>query len=214
MSRLLELVHVRPAADLGGGPPGARQGAEVPGFGMRCQEELQWCWAAVTQSIEELRGARLSQSEIASRHIDPNGDGLVCAHPLGAGGSGSRCHGCHADCGDPHSLGFVLDERGRLAPGGAVQELASFDEIRTAVDARRPLPVRIEWGGRRGHFVCVTGYAVDGAGARWVTVHDPLIPNVNAGPADDQDLRYSTFSTGYPATSGGTGVPNFTYKVQ
>lgn len=214
MTRLLDLKHLRSASDLGGGPAPSQVTGTVASFAMETQQEQQWCWAAVTQSVERWRGNAITQSEIASFHIDPLAAGLICSHPLGGTGSGTLCKGCQADCGDPHSLTQVLDGRGRLTPNGATNNAPSFAEVRKSIDADRPLPVRIEWGGGKGHFVCVTGYAVDGAGIEWVTVHDPLLPGINAGAADDRDLRFATFVTAYPSTSGASGVPNFHYEVQ
>src|SRR5438132_961732 len=107
---------------------------------METQEEPQWCWAAVTQSVERWHGNSVSQPEVASFHINA-GAGPICSRPLSPGGSGSQCTGCTADCGDPHRLSAVLDGRNRLALGGVIALPPSFVEIRQAVDAQRPLPV-------------------------------------------------------------------------
>lgn len=212
MSELLTLKHLKLPTDAGGAQP-ARSSNDVRNFSMETQEEPEWCWAAVTQSVEGWGGNTVSQPEVASFHVN-SGAGLICARPLSPAGSGSRCAGCTADCAEPHRLSVVLDERSRLAAGGAVQILPSFNDIQQAVDAQRPLPVRINWSGGHGHFVCVTGYAIDSAGMQWVTVHDPLLPGVDSGPADNQDLRYSSFATAYPSTNGATGTPNFRYEVK
>jgi hypothetical protein len=223
MSELLALRHLKVPGDAGAPPRGLvadvggaqpeQEGKDITDFSMDTQQEQEWCWAAVTQSVERWRQRPVSQPEVASHHINA-GAGLICARPLSPAGSGSLCAGCQADCADPHSLGIVLNERGHLTPGGAVNAPVSFQDIRTAVDANKPLPVRIEWGGGQGHFICVTGYAVDAAGVEWVTVYDPLLPGVDSGPADNQDLRYNDFAGAYPSTNGTTGRPNFRYKVQ
>ena len=188
--------------------------ATVASFQMACQEETQWCWAAVTQAVERLSSSSFSQSEIASRHIDPTGGGLVCVHPLIANPpQGALCHTCHAGCSSPHSLGKILGERGRLA-GDPLAGPPSFDEIVAAISTDlRPLPVRISWPGDSGHFICVTGYSVDAAGVRRVTVVDPLHPNIGAAVADAQDLRFETFLEAYPAGDGTSGKPNFRYRI-
>jgi hypothetical protein len=191
---------------------------------MTCQEEEQWCWAAVTQLVDRWHSSvhdpqnldGVSQSEIASHHIKPNG-GLVCSTPLGPG-IGSTCSSCGRGCGGPHLLSEVLKGRSALAkpPRNAPP---TFIDVRLAIDADRPLPVRIDWGAatkNAGHFVCVVGYLEDASGVQWVEVFDPLSPALRAGPADTLTMRFEDFVAveRYAAPSGSGGTVNYTYEVQ
>lgn len=214
LPRFLALSATAQIADAGGASAGTQYSDKVRQFTMTCQEELQWCWAAVTQSVEAWGGSAQSQSEIASFHIDPNAAGLVCVHPLDPAVPGGVCTPCQRGCGGPHSLGRVLAQRSRLAGDGAITGVPAFQQIVDAINAQRPLPVRINWGNGDGHFICVTGYAVDGDGNQWVAVYDPLTPGVGAGAADEQELRYETFANAYPSSDGSVGRPNFRYEVQ
>jgi hypothetical protein len=101
-----------------------------------------------------------------------------------------------------------------LRPGGATNAPPAFDEIVDAISSQRPLPVRIDWNGSDGHFVCVTGYAIDGDGGERVTVHDPFVPGVGQGPVEDQDMPFEAFLTAYASQAGNDGTPNFKYEVQ
>lgn len=200
--------------DIGGSQPAPQSSGDVLNFSMKCQEEDQWCWAAVAQAVEAWGSRQFSQSEIASRHIDPASAALVCAHPLNLNTpGGSTCQPCGSGCGGPHSLGSVLAERARLV-GSAVPNAPSFTEIKNAISGNRPLPIRISWSGGGGHFICITGYAVDATGVEWVTVVDPLHPSVGAPNADPQDLRYDIFVSAYPAGDGSSGRPNYLYWIK
>jgi hypothetical protein len=186
---------------------------QVFGFSMTCQQEDQWCWAAVTQAVERWRGAEVSQSRVASHHIAP-GQGLVCSTPLpGVGGqSCGHCDGS-AGCGDPHFLSKVLEGRGRLAANGATNHVPPFETIVEAIDDQRPLPVRIGWNGVSGHFICVAGYRITSSGTARVILYDPLWPGRRAGAAAVIEMDYDAFATDYDAASGNNGVPNYSYEV-
>jgi hypothetical protein len=214
MNALPQFLTPTPVA---GAPAIAAQAASaangVTGFSMTCQQENFWCWAAVTQAVELWRGRQVTQSQIASDHIAPGG-GLVCATPLPAAGNGQSCGQCDgpAGCGDPHFLSAVLKGRGRLAANGATQQPPTFGGIVAAIDAQRPLPVRINWPDDGGHFICVTGYRRSG-GALYVTVHDPLYPGLDAGAAIPLEMPFDAFSVNYSDMSGSGGVPNYNYEV-
>ena len=208
------LAQVGPAA---GGPNGAGAGAarrnRVNAF-MTCQEADLWCWAAVTQTVEGLRGTTVAQSDIATDHVANGQPGKVCAtaDPVDANmGCGNPCSGA---CNSPHFLSRVLDERGRLVskrPG-----LPAFQDVVDAIDSSKPLPVRIQINTRTGggHFICVIGYSDDGAGNQFVEVLDPMIPGVGLGPAGVHNVPFASFVGGSYTVSGDPGTPNFIYDVQ
>lgn len=212
MPSFLATMPILETVDLGGAHP--ISAGSVAGFNMACQEEAQWCWAAVIQSLESLVGNDVSQSEVASRHIDVEGEGLICEHPLPTHDPlRMTCTTCKAGCSEPHSLGAILAERNLLI-GDALVGPPTFDEIVRAITIdRRPLPVRVNWSGDQGHFICVTGYTVDAAGIQRVTVFDPLLPAIGAPVADPQDLRFDDLLNAYPAGDGSTGTSNYRYRV-
>jgi Papain-like cysteine protease AvrRpt2 len=202
-----------------GGQPGIATSGSSAVLPIRlvCQEEGQWCWAAITQAVEDWRGSVVSQSEVASHHIAPDG-GLVCATPLGDAG-GQSCAACAEGCGDAHYLSAVLAERNRLK-SSPINNPPTFNAIRRAIDVdRRPIPLRIDWGAaanNSGHFVCVVGYKVDGTGKRWVSVFDPLSPGVGEGATEPLTMRFADLvgNATYAASSGSGGSVNYMYEVQ
>lgn len=209
------LLPVPVAGPDAGGAADTVRTNRVASFSMTCQQEDFWCWAAVAQAVERWVGTEVTQSTVASDHIAP-GQGLVCATPLSDAGGGQSCGECTdtpGGCGDAHFLSAILRGRQRLAPNGATQEVPSFETIVTAIDAQRPLPVRIHWPNGDGHFVCVTGYRIDSAGDGHVTVHDPLSPRIDGGPVEVIHMPYDAFSTAYSAPSGDQGFPNYHYEV-
>lgn len=205
--------------DGGGGQPAIAAGGSSADLAIRlvCQEEGQWCWAAVTQAVEDWRGSAVSQSEVASHHIAPDG-GLVCAAPLGAAG-GQVCAACAVGCDDAHFLSAVLGERDRLR-SAPINDAPTFKAIREAIYVdQRPIPLRIDWGAdtnHSGHFICVVGYKVDGAGKQWVRVFDPLSPGIGEGETEPLTMRFSDLVgvASYVASSGSGGSVNYTYEVQ
>ena len=200
-------------SDAGGGNGSDQRNSRVP---LRMDRQLEdlWCWAAVTQCIERWKGQEVDQSEVASFHIDPVSPRLVCVHPLAAHESDQICSGQGCDgssgCGDAHSLRAVLTERQRLSKAAA--DPPSFDLIAQTIDSGRPVPVRIRWNEREGHFVTVWSYRVDAAGTQWVDVLDPLL-GVVGGPADSVPLRFRDFQQRYPSTGGDVGAPNWYYEL-
>lgn len=211
MSDFLAPAIVLGPSELGAGLPGTPP-KKVSPISMICQEDQQWCWASVTQAVEDWKSNSVDQAHIASNHITP-GNLLTCTLPLSVGGA--SCLPCGQGCGGPHYLSHVLDERGDLAAGGAQNKVVDFNDVRTSVDANKPLPLRINWSSdNSGHFICVIGYQVDGDGTQRVIVFDPLIPGVGAGSADEQSMTFDTLSTAYPSTGGATGIPNYIYLVR
>jgi hypothetical protein len=194
----------------------APQRGELAGFSLTCQEEDNWCWAAVSQAVEAFGRRRVSQESVASDHIQASGRAFTCAPPnrteTTAGACGSS--GCDTACNGPHSLGRVLNERSLLSSYITQGAPILFDQLVHEITARgRPVPCRIEWGGGWGHFVCVFGWATDTAGNRYVTVHDPLHPGKNAGPAHRREIRYDDFCNRY-ALGLSVGTNNYAYAVR
>ena len=198
---------------LGDAADAASRSNQVRGFSMTCQQEDLWCWAAVTQAVERWASNEVSQSMIASDHV-ANGEGLICATPLEEDDGGQDCGVCLSPlpgCGGLHSLRCIWEGR---APQRLVRVFkeVDFEDIVGAIDDQRPLPVRIEWHTEGGHFICVTGYRVT-ATDRYVTIHDPMVPRVNGGRAEDIEMSWDGFSTEYRGASGDMGQPKQCYEV-
>ena len=124
-------------------------------FTMQHQQELQWCWAAVSVSV--------------SLHYDPQGDWTQCRM---AGSELDRdcCRdGSSSACDRPHPLDPALSRAGVLErmERGSV----AFEAVRQEIDAGRPLAWRIGWRLGGGHFAVIEACGMPSG--PWVAVDDP-----------------------------------------
>ena len=123
-------------------------------FQLEPQKLDQWCWAAVSLSVQRYfsGGNGSSQCEIAHDvlHMD-------CCRDSGP-------------CNRPAFLEDALDAvRVRHDPfAGSL----SFAQIKQQIDDGLPICVRIGWFGGGGHFVIIRGYR-DPAGAEILNIADP-----------------------------------------
>ena len=129
-------------------------------FQMKKQIEDQWCWAAVSMSVDHYfsPSSTLSQCLIAREVLRPR---ACCADPDA--------------CNTPARLRDALQAIRR--PFEVRRGPLSFDEVRTQIDAQLPVCVRIGWSRGGGHFVVISGYHVSPSGAKFVKVEDPLFPS-------------------------------------
>ena len=203
-------TFLQPAAhsqtsDLGGGPSDAQlsEARAVESFEMICQEDEQWCWAAVTQAVERWHNTTVSQTDVASYHagtdakVPPPND---CEDRL-----------CGLGPSNTHRLSKVLSERKLL--GKVTQSAPRFEDIKRVIGEQRPLPVRIKWNGDGGHFLCISGYSEDSKGRQRVKVHDPLVPGVRQGSVDVQTIPFQKFVEKYGEQRGQNGTPDLFYEV-
>lgn len=181
---------------------------------MECQTADFWCWAAVTQCINSYLKPvpSLSQAEIASDHV-----GTQCSpedDPFDVPTCGQSP--CGGPCNSPHRLSEVLRSQGHTVSAIPTdRNPLTFSEVVQQIDGGRPLPLRIEIPKRTngGHFVCIIGYADDGAGNEFVAILDPLVPGKNLGRADVRDIPFEMLIAGnYPLRSE-IGIPNYKYYI-
>lgn len=213
LGRLTPLPARRAAAE----PLGVGSNGDLATYGMTCQEQSNWCWAAVTQAVLAARSVSETQEAVATGHIQASGRPQGCAPPndgvVGAGACGMGVT-CTTPCNGPHSLGAVLGERqllqGYLSQGAAV----SFAQVVSEISQRRkPVPCRIDWNGAGGHFVTIIAWRETANGQRFVTVLDPLVPGLRAGAASRREIAFGDFIARYQSGSGGVGTNNYAYAV-
>ncbi|MBD8700595.1 MULTISPECIES: papain-like cysteine protease family protein [unclassified Sphingomonas] len=189
------------SSDRGGAPSGTEH--VVPGFELVCQEQTNWCWAAVTQAVERLDHNPVEQADIATDHIARSrpDEGCDVFDPADVEERACAEASCDAHCNSPHSLTAILNERGRLRENGGLGRI-SFSALKAEIMAGRPVPCRIAWQTGGAHFVCVAGVSDGGAGKRFVHVYDPLFPGLAQGRADRLTMRFDTFRDGYADRTG------------
>ncbi|MCX6624929.1 MAG: C39 family peptidase [Acidobacteria bacterium] len=135
---------------------------------MQRQEKSEWCWAAVSVSVD--------------RFFRPNSRHTQC-DIAGAALGRSCCDGARPapsdSCNTPHALHPVLGRFHLLAADPIVKPL-TFNQVRTEIDAGRPVCVLIKWldnNGQvtdRGHFIALDGYRVTPAQKMFVSITDPM----------------------------------------
>jgi hypothetical protein len=127
-------------------------------FNMQPQQESEWCWAAVTSSIDQYfnAGSAWSQCLLANNQLQQT----------------SCCvNGASAQCNCPWYLDRSLALVSRLR--SYVQAVAPFAGVQQEINQNDPLGVRIGWSGGGGHFVVIYGYD-DSTATAYVLVADPI----------------------------------------
>jgi hypothetical protein len=124
-------------------------------FEIETQKQDQWCWAAVSVSIEKyFEGERaLSQCEMAHRVL------------------GVDCCASAISCNKAAHLQKALSEIHKLRDDALPGSL-SFTETKQEIENGMPIGVRIGWFGGGGHFVVIRGYRESG-GEELVSIADP-----------------------------------------
>jgi hypothetical protein len=149
-------------------------------FLMERQQQSNWCWAANAVSVARYyNGASTwSQCGVANSQL-------------------SRTDCCGTGAGGACNVASVLDGPLRVVShfNRMVGATISYTDMRTEIDAGRPLCVRQAWSGGGAHFLAILGYHAN-AGGEWVLVDDPIF-----GP---QDVLYTTLVAGYQTTGSWT----------
>jgi hypothetical protein len=166
----------------------------------------------VIQYIFAVRGNSVDQQKVATNHVQRNGRNHDCAIPHRRK-VGGRCRdgGCDGACNAQHTLRILLSENGLFGGYLSERRAPTFDEIQGEINDGRPVACRVKWSNEAGHFVLVTGWTVDAAGARMVHVRDPgSAPR--GQPIGEQMMPHSKFASDY-RLSALRGVINYSYKV-
>jgi hypothetical protein len=143
--------------------PDTRSGTGVQNgsFDMEHQEEGNWCWAAVSASVDRYfdPAKALAQCAIASKVLAVKD----CCYDKDAHNEGAALE---------DALGAVNRQRGE-AQSGSIK----FEKLQSEIDSEMPVCVRIGWTKGGAHFVSLYGYRIWDSGARTIEVGDPWYGN-------------------------------------
>ncbi len=147
--------RVKPGAQAGYQPLALRQ------FHLQKQKMTNWCWAAVSVSVERFFDpeSHLRQCDMIER-VGPKLQGC-CADPTPGG------------CDKTALLQDALRDRIQQAQKGPL----GFDKVQEQIDSQLPVCARIGWDGgseKAGHFVVIAGYGRSPNGQALVHVLDPF----------------------------------------
>ena len=131
-------------------------------FRIQKQEQLNWCWAAISASIAVYYKDPQWQQQCTV--VDAVLKSVI-------GGANCCSAGASVPCNIPWDLRQALLRTGHLEKpiNGAI----SFEVVTAEVESRRPLACRIFGPGPIAHFVAIIGCARSSVGQQWVTIADP-----------------------------------------
>jgi hypothetical protein len=154
-------------------------------FSMQAQTESNWCWAATSTSVSHYYwyGSPWTQCRVACAELNLK---TCCQLPA------------PDDCNVPWYLANALARTHNLV---SVSGPIGFDQVRTEIDAGRPVGARIGWNGGGGHFMVIYGYN-RGPTDQYFDIDDPIYGKSH--------LKVSDFSTNYQ----GSGTWTHAYITQ
>lgn len=167
-------------------------GAITVALNMQHQERSEWCWAAVSVSVDHFfhPSSVENQCQIAGTELS-----LQCC----AGNQPAQSPGCNV----PFELNTALDRLHLLAAPPVLKPM-SFADIQKEINGSRPICALIKWLDKngqptnRGHFIAISGYRVTAAEKQFVSIADPLY--------GASEIDYTEFSNPHGGYRDGVGL--------
>ena len=152
-------------------------------FTMQTQQQSQWCWAAVSVSV--------------NLYYHPASGQTQCAVANTALGQTTCCaDGSTAQCNQPWFLDQALQIVANL--NALTSGKIALTSIKAEINQCRPFCLRIAWNGGGGHFVTVYGYS-----RKLIDIGDPWYGN--------SIVSYDSFPSTYQG--GGAWTDSYTTKA-
>lgn len=129
---------------------------------MRHQLKSEWCWAAVSQSVDQFfpGGSNLTQCQIVTA-TRRDLHGLDC------------CASADPKCNQPYYLQAGLKKVRRLAEDPISSGL-SLTDLKKHLSAGNPVCAMIQWRSKGAHFILISGCRTTPSGTAVVSLEDPL----------------------------------------
>jgi len=169
--------------------------ARCSGLTVEHQQQTQWCWAAVSNSVSHYydAGSTWTQCTIVNAEL---------------GQTGCCTNGATAACNKSWYLNNALTRVGCLL--SMASGTLSFSMVKSLINSARPPCARQGWSGGGGHFMAIVCYfqgllgLIAGAGstAKRLRISDPWY--------GDSVLDYDVFVSGYQ----GSGTWTHSYRTQ
>lgn len=155
-------------------------------FPMEQQQEPDWCWNAVSVSV--------------NKYFNPDSGLTQDAFAVKALGVPIE------EADQPFYLSTALTDL-KLLNGSPLEGFLSFSDIQAQLDANLPVCVKIAWDEGGFHYLAITGYSISPAGDPQVSVSDPILIDSNV-TVWDYDAFVFAYSPMY-ANAEGTWVDTF-----
>ncbi|MBC8090196.1 MAG: hypothetical protein H7Z40_23300 [Phycisphaerae bacterium] len=137
-------------------------------FNMQAQTQTNWCWAATSTSVSRYywNGSSWTQCRVANGEL----------------GFSNCCNSMvPTACNVPWFLDRALTRTRNFL--SIVSGTITFQQVRTEINAGRPVGARIGWSGGGGHFMVIYGYStVDGV--NYLDIDDPIYGKSHLTMAD------------------------------
>lgn len=154
-------------------------------FDMQLQTQSNWCWAATATSVSHFYWlwSTWTQCNVANGEL----------------GRSDCCNSAvPSACNVPWWLDRALTRTNNFV---SMMGQASFQQVRSEIDAGRPVGARIGWNGGGGHFMVIYGYSLV-VGVEYFDIDDPIYGKSH--------LTVSDFASNYQ----GSGTWTHTYFTQ
>jgi hypothetical protein len=148
-------------------------------FDMQLQTQSNWCWAATSTSVSHYYWwfSPWMQCTVANAELGRND---ACNSPVPAAAN------------VPWYLDRALTRTNNFV---SITGPVTFQQVRSEIDAGRPVGARIGWSGGGGHFMVIYGYSLV-AGTTYFDIDDPIYGKSH--------LTVSDFSAGYQGSGSWT----------
>ena len=127
----------------------------VPG---QTQIASQWCWLAVSASVDDHYGGEATQCQLANTLLCSS---ICCSSPLSTG------------CNRPGDVSKALTTVGHLAATAALSAPPALAVVQTALALGRPPVGQFRFTSGGNHVVLIAATGVDAAGAPSIRLADP-----------------------------------------
>jgi hypothetical protein len=125
------------------------------GFPMQHQLQSNWCWGAVSTSVDHYYNASstVTQCQVVNNQL---------------GRSDCCSNGSSSNCNVPGYLDKALTFVGRLDHWTG--STTAYNDVVTQINAFHPLGIRVAWSGGGAHFIVASGYE----SGNLVVIDDPI----------------------------------------
>ncbi|MBV8977720.1 MAG: C39 family peptidase [Alphaproteobacteria bacterium] len=156
------------------------------------QRQSNWCWAASAEMAMRYLGLDVPQCVQASYEFRPPNDG---SPDVGR----NKC--CDAPSTNCNQGGWPQFSTYHFDASNTSNAPLSFEQIRTEIDAKRPVLFSWHWVGNGGHMMVIVGYVTIG-NLQYVVVNDPE-PYTDLNEPDGgtrTTMSYETYVSGWDHT--------------
>jgi hypothetical protein len=174
------------------------------------QAKSEWCWVANALALARFHQVMSVQHQSQCQLVQTilNTD-CSCAVD-----GGSVCNSPQQFDAVLQALNFSIVPINHTTLGALSPSPLSFEQVRSLINANRPIVMQIKWVNREGsHLIMLFGYETTND-SDWIYLYDPLVGNVLGQPVKYKAVRHAELlSLGYFQTDQFDGpIGNWTFS--